>query len=91
MGHFGFSFRKMKKWIKKNIELILAVLFLLFLLSLFSGCQNPLVKPARAFVDTVGSEYLEYVENDATLGEGAKRARRANVEAFLMLINEAEK
>jgi len=58
---------------------------------LCGGCQlNPLVKPAQAFMDTAGKEYLEYVEKDITLDNSSKRARRANVEAFRMLIEEAQ-
>jgi hypothetical protein len=57
-----------------------------------SGCaSNPMAAPAEAFLDTVGTEYLTYVEADPALDESAKQARRANVQAFRWLVEEARK
>jgi hypothetical protein len=62
---------------------------LIFLL--FCGCQtNPMIKSAESFVNTVGTEYLVYVEKDDSLQDSGKRARRMNVEAFKILIEEAK-
>lgn len=72
--------------------IVAAVLIALLLAILSCSCAtNPMVPPAQAFVDTVGMEYIEYVEADPKLNEDARRARRANVEAFKMLIKEAQK
>jgi hypothetical protein len=61
-------------------------------LLLACGCQtNPMTAPARAFLDSVGPEYLAYVEADPTLDEAARRARRANCAAFRLLVEEAER
>jgi hypothetical protein len=69
-----------------------AMIVLFFLLMSLFGCQtNPMIEPSECFVNTVGTEYLIYVEADKRLPEGGKRARRMNVEAFRRLIEEAKK
>ena len=70
------------------INILIFVMFIIFI----CGCVvNPMIEPAKNFVNTVGKEYIEYVDKDESLDENAKRARRINVEAFKMLIEKAGK
>ncbi len=57
---------------------------------LLAGCC-PLARPARTFLDTVGTEYLDYVEADPNLDEDEKRIRRQHVGSFGRAVLEAEK
>lgn len=72
------------------MKLFLIVSLLISILG-FTGCQNPLLESSKAFLNTVGPEYLKYVEEDPTLDSNAKHARRINVEEFKAIIEEAEK
>jgi hypothetical protein len=77
----------MKKW---EWVALLATIGMLAIGS--AGCKsNPLAGPSLAFVNTVGVEYLAYVEADDKLDADAKKARRVNVEAFKLLAEEANK
>jgi hypothetical protein len=69
------------------------LLIVLFLVALaMAGCKsNPLAESSLAFVNTVGPEYLVYVEADTALDADGKKARRMNVEAFKLLAEEANK
>jgi hypothetical protein len=75
---------------KSSYAILVAVIVLLGICS--AGCKsNPLIEPADAFCNTVGTEYLKYVEADPNLDESGKQARRTNVAAFKALIEEAKK
>lgn len=55
-----------------------------------AGCNgNPLKAPATTFVNSVGGEYLAYVEADTTLTEEQKQIRRTHVESFRAAVEEA--
>jgi hypothetical protein len=62
-------------------------------LLLCSGCclvprMNPLYEPAKNVSATILPEYKKYVEADPKLDENQKRYRKANAEAFEVLIRE---
>ena len=71
----------------KRIFLLLTVHCLLLIAP---GCC-PLARPARTFLDSVGAEYLDYVEADAELDDDARRIRRQHVASFRHAIEEAFK
>lgn len=57
-----------------------------------TGCKtNPLADASLAFVETVGPEYVAYVEADPQLNADDKAARVNNVAAFRMLAEEANR
>jgi len=69
----------------------LALIFLLVIIC--SGCctapgMNPLYEPAKNVNATILPEYKKYVETDPKLDEKQKRYRKANAEAFEILIRE---
>ena len=53
-----------------------------------TGCStNPLLEPADMFANqTVGPEYVKYVQADTKLSDTEKKMRLNNVEAFKKLI-----
>ena len=55
------------------------------------GCfgSNALKAPATTFLNSVGGEYLAYVEADANLSDEQKQIRRTHVESFRAAIEEA--
>lgn len=68
-------------------------LAVILVLLLSSGCcmvprMNPLYKPAKNVSDTILPEYKKYIEADPKLDENQKRYRKANAEAFEILIRE---
>lgn len=58
-------------------------------LFVLAGCC-PLARPARTFLDTVGVEYLDYVDADEALTADDKRIRRQHVGSFARAVLEAE-
>lgn len=65
----------------------------IFVLLLCSGCcmaprMNPLYEPSKTFTETIIPEYKRYVEADPSLHPKEKRYRKANAEAFEILIRE---
>ena len=68
-------------------------LILLMILLVCSGCmttssRNPLYEPAKRVNETIMPEYRKYVQQDKTLTEDQKRFRKANADAFGMLLRE---
>ena len=67
-------------------------LILLMILLACTGCMSPrwntLYEPAKRVNETIMPEYLKYVEQDKTLTEDQKRFRKANADAFGMLLRE---
>ncbi len=48
---------------------------------MLSGCVNRLLAESyEQYLDTAGTEYLQYVENDSTLTDDDKTVRRGNHE-----------
>ena len=59
-------------------------------LSSLIGCSSPpisLVTASDNFLQTVGSEYTTYVENDSKLTDSEKNLRVAHVESFRKAID----
>jgi predicted lipoprotein len=68
-------------------------LAIILLLILCSGCcmvprMNPLYEPSKNVNQTIMPEYKKYVDADPQLDEKQKRYRKANAEAFEILIRE---
>jgi len=71
----------------------LLMIFLLVTLILLVGCtaqDSPLVNASQRFVDTVGSEYLTYVDNDKEKTPEEKALRHTTVEVFNSAIQAAK-
>jgi len=61
--------------------------FLMASMMLLGGCvhgpaERMFVGAAEHFVESVGPEYVEYVEADESLSAAGKELRKANVESF---------
>jgi hypothetical protein len=52
---------------------------------------NPLYKPGKNVSETILPEYRKYVEADPKLDELQKRYRKANADAFDIMLREYEK
>jgi len=70
----------MKKW-------ILVLILILFL----QGCRSPLLESAIAIRETILPEYIELVRESSKYSEREKKYRVRNAEAFIELIDTAEK
>ena len=59
-------------------------------LAVAAGCC-PLARPAKIFLQSVGSEYTEYVRKDTRLSADAKRIRLQHVVSFRRAVEEANR
>lgn len=57
---------------------------------LATSCTTPLLKPARAYHNTVGLEYIQYIKDDPKLKESSKTLRIQTVKEFETLLKKAE-
>ena len=64
-----------------------ACLFLIVLTACGCCVQKP---AAKAFIDSVGADYLQYVEADTALTPAEKAIRRANVDDFAATVEAAQ-
>lgn len=72
---------------------ILKVTFLAIVIVAFAGCvvSAPFIEAADTFVnETVGPEYLTYVENDPALNADEVRYRQENVATFRAAVEAAK-
>ena len=71
-----------------KMKKLIAILFVAVTLT---SCVSPLLEPSLKMHDTVHADYINYVENDATLSEDSKKYRKDAVKTYGLLLDEVKK
>lgn len=73
------------------LEAILYLVLIVAFCNLLTGCVNrQLTESYRQYLDTVGTEYIEYVENDQALSRNEKELRQMNHDQAVKTVEKFE-
>ncbi len=81
----------MKKIITYLPEIMCYVALFIAFCNLLTGCvSRQFIESYRQTIDTVGPEYIQYVESDQNLTDDDKAIRRANLEHATKTVEKFE-